>query len=211
VSGISSEDLAQTAPQETPGGPFRILSAGSLIRVKGFALAIKAFKEFETRHPHCKFTIVGSGPEKPRLLAQLRRLQLESKVELLESMPRDRLLVKMAASDAFLFPSLRDGGGTVVIEAMAVGTPVVCLDANGPGMHITQESGLKIFPSSPQKAVRELADALERLYLNQEMCTQMGKAARHRVERDYHWDRLGERLMKIYQQALDPRTLMPVP
>jgi glycosyltransferase involved in cell wall biosynthesis len=76
-------------------------------------------------------------------------------------MPRGELLSNMESHDVFLFPSLRYGGGAVVIEAMAAGKPVVCLDTGGPGMHITDDWGFKIIPRSPRDAVLELASALE--------------------------------------------------
>lgn len=203
VNGISSADLELTASGRVDGNRFRVLSAGSLIRVKGFALAIKAFKKFADQYPETEFTIIGGGPEEPRLRAILHSLCLDTKVRMLPQMPRDNLLSKMASHDIFLFPSLRDGGGAVVIEAMAAGKPVVCLDTGGPGMHVTAESGVKIKPGSPESAVDELAKALERLYLDKHWRSDLGRAAKERAELEYHWDRLGERLLAVYQQAID--------
>ena len=118
-------------------------------------------------------------------------------------MPRGELLSNMESHDVFLFPSLRDGGGAVVIEAMAAGKPVVCLDTGGPGMHITDDWGFKIVPRSPDDAVSELASALEQLYNDEDLRSRMGKAARKRAEMVYHWDRLGEQLMNIYEESLE--------
>jgi len=202
VNGVSSADLAPLPLASATGGPFQVLSAGSLIRVKGFGLAIKAFKRFADRHPDTEFNIIGSGPEKPRLQTLIHSLSLDTKVHLLPHMPRGELLEKIGSHDVFLFPSLRDGGGAVVIEAMAAGKPVVCLDTGGPGMHITDAWGLKIAPSSPKDAVHKLASALERLYLDQDLRQRLGQAARERAENFYHWDKLGEQLMEIYEKAL---------
>jgi len=202
VSGISSEDLCHSAPPNAAVRPFRVLSAGTLIKIKGFGLAIKAFKEFVGKYPEAEFCIIGSGPEEARLKDMVSRLQLNSKVHLLQAMPRHELLSQMSSCDVFIFPSLRDGGGTVVIEAMAMGSPVICLDTGGPGIHVTNDCGVKISPSSPEKAVHELASALERLYLDRDLRQRMGQAARERAEAFYHWDKLGERLMEIYRIAL---------
>lgn len=198
VSGVSTHDLSFSA-EATPGqSQFHVLSAGSLIRVKGFALAIRAFSEFSCSHPESHMSIVGSGPEDPRLRNLVRQTGVAGKVELAGAKPRDQLLHEMASCDVFLFPSLRDGGGTVVIEAMAAGKPVVCLDIGGPGMHISDQCGIKITPSSPEATVHELAQALERLYLDRELRLRLGKAGRKRAKDMYHWDKLGERLMEIY-------------
>jgi glycosyltransferase involved in cell wall biosynthesis len=202
VNGVSSRDLALTNPAKVNNGKFRVLSAGSLIRVKGFSLAIKAFKEFADRHPETDFSIIGSGPEESRLRAMVDRCQLQDKVDLVQAVPRDELLARMAECDVFLFPSLRDGGGAVVLEAMSVGKPVVCLDTGGPGMHVTEKSGVKITAASAANAVHELAGALERLYLDEGLRQEMGEAAKERAALVYHWDRLGDSLLEIYRQGL---------
>jgi glycosyltransferase involved in cell wall biosynthesis len=202
VSGVSSEDFALgTAPRSKEPG-FHVLSAGSLIRVKGFSLAVKAFKEFVEKRPDSRFTIVGRGPEEDTLRSLIHESNLDDKVQLAGEMPRSTLLSEMAACDVVLFPSLRDGGGTVVIEAMSVGKPVVCLDTGGPGMHIDDGCGIKITPSTPGNTVNELAGALERLYSDEGLRHKLGNEARRRAEESYHWDRLGDRLMEIYRSVV---------
>ena len=68
--------------------------------------------------------------------------------------------------------------------------------------HNYNKLGFKITPSSPRDAVRELASALEKLYNDRPLRSRMGQAARERAEMVYHWDKLGDQLMKIYQEAL---------
>jgi len=202
VSGVSSEDLSLSTTIESQTQEFKVLTAGSLIRVKGFGLAVKAFKLLVDKHPDSKLTIAGNGPEERRLRRLIHCFQLENKVKLVGAVPRNDLLSEMASSDVILFPSLRDGGGTVVIEAMSAAKPVVCLDIGGPGLHITEVCGIKITPTSPADTAQNLADALERLYLDKDLRVKLGEAARERVQQLYHWDRLGERLMEIYQPLL---------
>jgi len=208
VSGVPIEDLAlddETTLANDDGSTdskFSVISAGSLIRVKGFGLAIRAFKKFSDKYPASKLTIVGSGPEEPHLAELIRSCHLEHQVELPGAIPRKDLLRKMASSDVLLFPSLRDGGGTVVIEAMSVGKPVICLDIGGPGMHINEECGIKVTPRSPEETVEKLAGALERLYTDRELRSNLGKAARQKAAQSYTWEKLGDRLMQIYDPIL---------
>ncbi len=166
---------------------------------------MKAFKEFTEKRPDSRLSIIGRGPEETRLRTLVQKSGLNSKVKFWGEMPRDTLLSMIASSDVLLFPSLRDGGGTVVIEAMSVAKPVVCLDAGGPGMHINDECGIKITPGAPQDTVMELANALDRLYSDEGLRHKLGGAARERAEQMYHWDRLGDRLMEIYQIAVTNR------
>ncbi len=206
VNGVSSGDLAPCVPTGSQNGKFQVLSGGKLLPIKGFGLAIKSFKAFADQCPEARFTIVGEGVELPRLEALARELGLEEKVRFKNWMPREGFLAEMASCDVFLFPSLRDGGGAVVVEAMAAGKPVVCLDLAGRGLHVVDGCGIKVKPHSPEQAVGEMASALGRLYSDKEFRLRMGRKARERAEREYHWDRLGERLQEIYEEALGLQT-----
>jgi len=117
-------------------------------------------------------------------------------------MPRERLLANMRSCDVFLFASLRDGGGLVVVEAMAAGKPVVCFDLGGPGLHINAECGFKVPAGNPEQAVRDMAAALDRLASEPELRARMGRAAFERARRVYDWDHVSERLTEEYQRAI---------
>lgn len=202
VNGISSNDLNCFTSIKRQNNKFRVLSAGKLLSIKGFGLAIKAFKIFTDKLPEAEFTIIGNGPELKNLENLVHQLELEDKIQFKEWMVRNDFLAELSSCDVFLFPSLRDGGGAVVVEAMASGKPVVCLDIGGPGLHVTKECGIRVGAHFPEQAVRDLGAALELLFKDRELCSRMGKAGRERAERFYHWDRLCERLMEIYQEAL---------
>jgi glycosyltransferase involved in cell wall biosynthesis len=217
VNGISAEDLrifsgvngkgisAAASDQGRQGmssAPFHVFSAGKLLGLKGYPLAIRAFALFAHYHADVEFTIVGDGPERVRLEGLVRDLGLAGKVHLEKWMPRQDLLRIMRHADTFLFPSLRDGGGAVVVEAMAAGIPVVCMDLAGPGLHVTEECGIKIPARSPGETIELMAQALERLYGDRQLRAKMGQAGRVRAEQVYRWDHLGERLLRIYEEAL---------
>jgi glycosyltransferase involved in cell wall biosynthesis len=200
-SGVSQDDKA-TVSSATPSKEFRILSAGRLIALKGYRLAIRAFKPFADQHADSRMVIVGEGPDLPWLESLVRSLQLSDQVCFPGWMARNALLAAMCSCDVFLFPSFRDGGGAVVVEAMAAGKPIICMDLAGPGMHVTEECGIKIPPRSPEETIELMTRALERLYQDRELLLEMGQVARERAERVYSWDRLGERLLRIYEESL---------
>ena len=200
VNGIARADLAP-ARTRPAGGPFRVLMAGRFHRLKGFGLGLRAFAAFARENPEAELTIVGSGPEEGRLRRTVEEAGLGTRVVLAAWMPRAELLAAMAASDVFLFPSFRDGGGAVVVEAMAAGLPVVCLDSGGPGFHVRPGWGFKVAPARPEQVVADLARALKVLAGDRELCQAMGRAARQRAEEYYLWDRHGERLDAIYRKA----------
>jgi glycosyltransferase involved in cell wall biosynthesis len=202
VNGVAKEFLNGSTAPEGPGRRFQILSAGRLIRLKGFDLAIRGFKLFSAKVPDSEFTIVGDGPDLLRLRGLVSQLGLQGQVRFETWMPREELLGKMRSCDVFLFTSLRDGGGLVVVEAMASGKPVVCLDLAGPAFHINQECGIKIPARSPDESIELMAQALERLYRDRELRMKMGEAGRARAEQVYTWDRLGDRILKLYEEVL---------
>lgn len=215
VNGISAEDLSIMGGEEGQKDrnivhdrqkpaqrPFEVLYAGKLLGLKGVALGIRGFALFAGRHSDVRFDLVGDGPERARLEALIQNLGVGNCVHLQRWMPRSELLTVMRKCDVFLFPSLRDGGGAVVVEAMAAGKPVICMDIAGPGLHVTENCGIKVPPQTPGQTIKGIADALDRLYGDRELLSRMGIAARRRAEEAYVLDKLGDRLLGIYENVL---------
>lgn len=206
VNGISSDDLLLLGKEEkNMTGKFLILTAGKLIRIKGFDLAVKSFRIFNDKVPKSKLIIAGDGPELANLTALVEKLGLAEKVIFKKWLSRKDLLIEMARADVFLFSSLRDGGGAVVVEAMAAGKPVVCFDISGPGFHVDQNCGIKIKSSSPKQSVQDFSKALEKLNQDSLFCDKLGKNAKQKVKNYYNWDKLGEQLEKIYEKVLNEK------
>jgi glycosyltransferase involved in cell wall biosynthesis len=204
VNGIGREDIAPPAPPERRGG-FRLLYVGRFDPIKGLPLALDALRILRAIAPETVLELVGEGPERPRLQAQAARLGLSDALVWTPWSPRTEIFEKMKRSDVFLFPSLRDGGGAVVVEAMANGLPVVCLDIGGPGFHIREGYGFKVRPGRPEVVAAGLAGALGRFWSDPGLRGRIGRAARERAASYYAWDRLGERLRGVYEDALAGR------
>jgi len=202
VNGIDSQDVRKLPMKPTRRRGFTILMAGRLHRLKGFSLGLRAFALFREVYPEAKLKIIGSGPEEKKLIRLAEELGITRGVTFISWLPRPQLLTEMKKVDVFLFPSFRDGGGAVVIEAMACGKPVICLDTAGPGFHIHQEWGIKIPPSSPEILTQQIKEALEKLWSEPELRVKMGEAARQRVIEVYLWEKLGKRMADYYQECV---------
>jgi glycosyltransferase involved in cell wall biosynthesis len=204
VNGAALSRIACRPAPEPRDATYRVLTAGRLVPLKGFDLAIRAFGamlrrlECDGQGKPAELRIIGDGPERTRLEKLIKELGLENEVRLLNWMTQDGLFREMSECDVFLFPSLRDGGGLVVVEAMAAGKPVVCLDLAGPGLHVTEACGVKVAVQSPPQAIRDLGSALARLYADPTLRRRMGQAARRRAEQVYDWDRVAERIIEAY-------------
>ncbi len=201
VNGISRDALSGPIRSGGRSAGFRILYAGRFDGIKGLPVALEAFAAFRKNHPAAVFELVGEGPEKTRIERLSSRLGLKDGVRIVPWLGRPELLERMRESDVFLFPSLRDGGGAVVVEAMASGTPVVCLDTGGPGFHIRPEWGIKIPPGRPSAVAADFAAALDGLARDPGRSADLARAGRRRIEEYYLWERLGQRLREIYEEV----------
>ena len=204
LNGVPAAAFADSVQTATDKGKFQVLTAGRLVRLKAFHLAIRAFKTFlesnaaQGLRDDAELTIIGEGPEYALLKRLASALGIAGQVRFEGWMPQEELWSRMRSCDVFIFPSLRDGGGLVVVEAMAAGKPVICIDLGGPGMHVTEQCGIKVQPLSPKQVIRDLATGLETLYRGEEERLRMGRAARERAEGVYCWDRVADRLLSVY-------------
>ncbi|MFQ5469472.1 MAG: glycosyltransferase [Gammaproteobacteria bacterium] len=179
----------------------RVLCMGRLVPIKAFHLSLRAFTNLVENNVKATLVIVGSGAERQKLLKLADDLKINNYVEFIDWLPREQALLEMRKADIFLFPSF-EGGGMVVLEAMANGLPVVCLDYGGPGEMVAQNCGFKIKIGDLGDTVNELGDALFKLSQNQELRYHMSKIAMNHVCESYLWDRRFENISEWYSLGL---------
>jgi glycosyltransferase involved in cell wall biosynthesis len=179
---------------------FRIASIGTLLHLKGFDLALKAFAEFCKSSPGAEYWIIGDGPEKPKLLTLAAELGVSARVIFCGEIPRTEVLKRLAECDVLLHPALHDSGGWVSLEAMAAGRPVVCFDLGGPAVQVTSEVGFKLPARSPEEAVTLMAMTLETLSRDITLRHRLGENARERMRKEFTWDNKAQFLIKLYAQ-----------
>jgi glycosyltransferase involved in cell wall biosynthesis len=189
--------------------PFRALSLGRLLHWKGFELGLRAFARFQAHFPDAEYWLIGDGPERHGLERLAGELGIAKKVIFWGQLSRAQVLEKLAACHVLLFPSLHDSGGWVTIEAMAAGRPVICLDLGGPGVRITEATGIKIPALNPEQATADLAAGLELLATDPTRLAQFALASRLRVDQEFNWDRRGEQLARLYERLLKSPNEMP--
>jgi glycosyltransferase involved in cell wall biosynthesis len=179
---------------------FTLLSVGRLLHWKGFALAIKAFAIFHRVFPNSQHWIVGDGPEKAKLKELSISLGVSGSVHFLSTLSRGDYLARLRSSDALVHPSLHEPGAFAVVEAMAMGKPVVCLNLGEAALQVTDDTGIKIPPTSPEQVVADLAAAIARLARNRDLGIRLGTAARRRVQEQFDWDKKGLLIAKLYER-----------
>jgi len=191
--GIEEAELLAT-PCQAPALP-RLLFVGRLLYWKGLHLALRALAEARPSLPGIRLTIVGSGEDRSWLEAEAQAARVTDLLDWVASKPHDEMIREYCHSTCLVFPSLHDSGGMVVLEALAVGLPVVCLDLGGPGTIASPECAL-IVParaSTPEEVVRRLAEAMIRIAMDGSLRTRLSANAVQRA-RQLTWDRAVENL-----------------
>jgi glycosyltransferase involved in cell wall biosynthesis len=107
-------------------GPL-LITVGYLIERKGQQLVVEAMKKI----PEATLLLVGEGPGRPAIEAQIARAGLKDRVRLLGGRPHDDLPGLFAAADLMVLPSMSEGLANVWVEALACGTPIVIADVGG--------------------------------------------------------------------------------
>ena len=101
----------------------------------------------------------------------------------------------------FIFTSFRDSFGSVVLEAMAFGLPVIVPDHQGVGTFVPNEAGIKVPVTTPEDTIGGFARAIEHMALDQEARNRMALAA-WRFAQEERWDKRAERMLNIYEELL---------
>lgn len=165
-------------------GSLRVLFVGRLIYWKGAHLALQAFSRLLESRPNAELCLVGTGKDEQWLRRQARALGVEANVQWVAKMDHAELLKKYAEFDVFLFPSLHDSSGNVVLEAMSAGLPVICLDLGGPPTMVDEHCGC-VVPArhaSQEGVVEGLHRALSRFAEDETYRMQCSLAARAKAE-----------------------------
>lgn len=182
---------AQGRLERAEGGVFRALFVGRLVEWKGMHLGFSAFRQLRLKHPRARLTIVGRGPAEGRWRRLAARLGIASSVDWVPWRDRAALIELYASHHVFLFPSLHDSGGFVVLEAMACGLPVICLDLGGPGLIVNEKCGVVVSTArrSRREVIDGLATALTQVCSDTELHHRLAVGARARAH-DFDWSKV---------------------
>jgi glycosyltransferase involved in cell wall biosynthesis len=180
------------------------LFVGRLIPFKCPDMAIAAFGASPLLRRH-RLLIVGDGPDRGLLEEQVRCLDLGSTVKFLGRRSNAQVAELMRSADVFVFPSIREAGGQVVVEAMASGLPCVVTDYGGPGEIVTSECGIKIALADREELIARFREKLEELAEDGDLRSRLGRAAQERVRSSFTWDAKARLYVEVYRWVLGHR------
>jgi glycosyltransferase involved in cell wall biosynthesis len=183
----------------TADRPMRIVSVGRLHWKKGHEYALSAVRMLAERGVAVTYRVAGDGPDRESILFAVHDLGLEDRVELLGACPAADVQRELREADVCLHAAVSEGFCVSVIEAQAMGLPVVCTDADGLAENVAD--GVTGFVV-PRRDATALTEALVRLAADRQLRRRMGSAARERAEAGFDISRQLDELDEMYRTTL---------
>ena len=182
-----------------PAGGLLIASVGMLHRYKGFAFLIQALPALLQKFPDAQVAIAGTGPQEMELRRMAARAGVSASIHWLGFCGNVRTLLE--AADVYVQPSLVEACPMALLEAGAMGLPVVASAVGGvPEVILDGETGLLV----PRMEPAPLASALQTLLSNAEMRAELGAAGRVRVYQNFTRERMVAETLAVYERMLNP-------
>jgi glycosyltransferase involved in cell wall biosynthesis len=195
-------DVSSFAEEPRADGLPRIISVGRFAYPKDFATLVEAFELVRADY---RAALVGEGPDRREVAAELHRRGLASRIELLGA--RSDVPGLLARSDVFVLSSRSEGFPISILEAMAAGLPVVATDVGGVVEAVVDgETGVLVPVADPAA----LAEAMERLAGDVELRRSLGAAARARARECFDAPRFRAAHLELYRRELE-RLRLPAP
>jgi glycosyltransferase involved in cell wall biosynthesis len=203
-------ETAVTPDQITDSVPrtwdeIRLLWISRLDKLKGGEITVRAFALALREFPNMTLTMVGTGREERPLKRLIEKLGLEKSVIMQGRVPKTQISEFLSRHDVFVFTSLRDTSGNVVLEAMAAGLPVITFRHHGVAEITTDETATRIPITTHRNTVAQLAQAMVTHAESSELRTQLGKAGRERVKEKYLWEKHAQQMSVAYREAVEER------
>lgn len=179
----------------------KLLSVARLVEEKGLDSGIRALHRLTQEAPKIlfRYDIIGEGPLRAGLKRLIDELRLGSHIRLLGAKSQDEVIGALQGSDILLAPSLAEALPVSLMEAHAVGLPVLATEVGSVDQIVQQGvSGYLVPPGDVEALCRRLRELIEQ----PEKRAEMGRRGRRHVEQHFDIDRLNDRLVTLYTELL---------
>ena len=181
--------------------PLRIAFVGRLVPYKCPDLLLEAAAPL-VRDGRAELDIIGDGPLMPKLKSMVADLGIAEGVRLDGWVQHEQLQDRLVQSDVFAFPSIREFGGAVVLEAMATGLVPIVVDYGGPGELVDGHSGFKL-PLRDRSTMTDcLRRMLQQLVSDPYQIRRIGECAAARAHTLFSWDAKAAAVARLYAQLV---------
>jgi glycosyltransferase involved in cell wall biosynthesis len=193
--GVEAGRVADCPAPLDPGHIPVVGTAGPLEAVKGLPYFLGAARRVLDVRKDLEFLVAGAGPEEANLRRMARELRIAERVTFVPGM--SDFHESLAAMDIFCLPSLQQGLGTIMLEAMALGRPVIATGVGGTSAVVRDgETGLIVPPRDSAALARRILELLE----NPTLARAIGTAGRRLVDRDFPVERMVLKTAELYHE-----------
>jgi glycosyltransferase involved in cell wall biosynthesis len=190
--------------------PVRCVFVGRLVPYKGADMLLEAAAPL-LRDGSLHLEIIGDGPEMPALRALADRERIGEGVAFRGWVEHGRLIDHLVEADLLTFPSIREFGGGVVLEAMAVGLVPVVVAYGGPAELATEETGYLVPLGDRAAIVARLRETLAGIVADPSQIEPRSEAALRRIGRHFTWEAKADQILDVYRWLLARRPGAPAP
>jgi glycosyltransferase involved in cell wall biosynthesis len=196
-SGVET-DVPENVPLPLQPGQVAVIgTAGPLEAVKGFPWFLGAARQILEERIDVEFLVAGAGPEEANLRRVARELGISGKVTFVPYV--QRFTDALAATDIFCLPSLQQGLGTIMLEAMALGRPVIATGVGGVASVIRHgETGLIVPPQNSGELARRVLELLDQ----PTRARALGARARQMVIDEFNVASMVKATAQVYREAI---------
>lgn len=198
-NGIDPARFSRTAKPDAE--VLRACFVGRLVPYKGADMLISAAADL-LRDGRMTLDIIGDGPAMGQLTALAEALDCGDGLKFHHWIPHEQVQSILGRSHLLAFPSIREFGGGVVLEAMALGVVPLVVDYAGPGELVTAETGLKVPCGTRQQIIDGFRRALTDLADDPAQLKTKATAAKARVQSHFLWSRKAEQVRAVYDRLL---------
>jgi len=175
-----------------------VLFCGRMTWQKGPDLLLEAAPLIRLTHPNTRFVFVGDGDMRMGLEDRARQIGVAENTRFLGFRQGGELIDLYKSADVVCIPSRNEPFGIVILEAWSAGKPVVASLNGGPSEFVKHEhNGLKVYPSPDS-----IAWGIGTMFADFERARWMGRNGRKDAEEHFTWDRIAERVLDVYRQAI---------
>jgi len=190
------------------GSPIKAIFIGRLVPYKGADMLILGLQE-SLRSKKIVLSIVGDGPERKSLEQLTKDLGVSEDVIFHGWIDHANVQNYLANSDILAFPSIREFGGGVVLEAMALGVMPLIVDYGGPAELVTSDCAIKIKLGDRDSIIEGIKDKISYLVNNPAIIDSYGDKACEVVQERYTWEKKAQKTLSIYEWVLNPLDKKP--
>jgi glycosyltransferase involved in cell wall biosynthesis len=211
-NGLSSSLCSGAPRRREPESKLELIFVGGLVPYKACDLALRAAAPF-LRSNLAHFTVVGDGPERSRFEQLTKSLGIEEAVSFCGMLSHTEAMQRLRAADVLVFPSVREFGGGVVFEALAVGAVPLVADFGGPGDIVHPEVGRKVSLTNESDVVAQLERVLGELVNNRSLLDRLREQGMSYARECLTWEAKAQIVTRILEWVLarGPKPDLPPP